>query len=74
MKPATVEKAVRELRSVPREQFSSLHHLLHSMLMSAGRYALTDISGECFPLVQNGNGKFEIAEWLLPNPLGASND
>jgi hypothetical protein len=42
------------------------------MLMSAGRYALTDINGESFPLVQNGNGKFEIAEWLLPNPLGAA--
>ena len=74
MKPATVEKAVRELRSAPREKFGSLHHLLHSMLMSAGRITLTDINGERFPIVQNGNGKFEIAEWLLPNPPGAFND
>jgi hypothetical protein len=74
MKPATVEKAVRELRGVPREKFGSLHHLLHSMLMSAGRITLTDINGKCFPIVQNGNGKFEIADWLLPNQPGASNE
>lgn len=71
MKPVTVEKAVCELRSTPREKFGSMHYMLHSMLMSAGRIGLADINGECFPIVQNGNGKFEIAEWLLPNPPGA---
>lgn len=74
MKSDTEEKTVRELRSVLREKFGSLHHLSHSMLMSAGRITLTEINGERFPIVQNGNGKFEIAEWLLPNPPRAFND